>query len=102
MPESPKLRASLPETCWPTAVSTNCRKTPKSSFPPNPLRETTPGAPLLESVRSFHPQTCRNLVADGRDSPRRHRLLHAIAGLLPAASRLPDHSNSHFLSRHLP
>jgi len=86
--EPPKSPASLPATCSPAAVLTSCRTTPKLLFPPNPFRETTPGALLLESVSPFHPQACRNRAADGRDSPRWHRLLHPIAGFRPAASRL--------------
>src|SRR5258708_20290763 len=76
--EPPKSPASLPATCSPAAVLTSCRTTPKLLFPPNPFRETTPGPLLLESVSPFHPQTCRNLAADGRDSPPCHRLLHPI------------------------
>src|ERR1700757_5096272 len=98
MQELPKPLVSPPAMCWPTAVLTSCRTTPKSLFPPNPPRETTPGALLLESVRSVHHTTCRYGPPDGRDSACRHRLLHAIARLGPAASRLSHDSTSHFLS----
>src|SRR5271154_5897024 len=94
--------ASTLEMLSPTAASTSCRTTPRSSFRTRLPRPARTGAAPRESVSSVHLAASCDFFADGCDPPGRSRRLYATAGLRTAGSRLSDHSGADILSRSKP